>query len=236
MNHPLRRWAGRWTLAAALMVPVTLSMVLLGCDSIAYVGNAFHDDRVPPRFSLPAGNYLVLVDDPDFRLGDPSLSNAAAAWAGDSLRKNTGSKVSIVPVQKLVELAQKTGQEFASMPVDQVGSELGATHVIYVFIEKAGVSGDPGLYRPRALVRVNVLEVATGRRIFPAGQLSAEASSAGTAAQGEPVEVLLHYSTSDQNPVAETSMFMRQLAQQIGVEVAKVFYKHDPPKVPRYND
>ncbi len=236
MKNPIRLVACRWSLAALLAVLGTQGLAQTGCDSIAYVGNAFHDDRVPARYQLPAGTYVVLVDDPDHRLGDPTLATVAAAWAGDGIRKNVGGKVTVLPVQNIVELMQKTGQDFATMPVDQIGSELGATHVLYVFIEKAGVMGDPGLYRPRALVRVNVLEVATGKQLFPAGQFLPGASSAGTANQGEPVDVLLHYTASEQNPVAESTVFMRLLAQEIGVSVAKVFYKHQPPQVPKYND
>jgi hypothetical protein len=206
-----------------------------GCDSIAYVSNAFEDDRIPARYRLPEGTVAVLVDDPDYRLGDPSLANVAAAWAIDGIRKNV-SKVKVIPVTSVVQLSRKIGQDFSSMPVDQIGSELGATHVVYVFVESAGVTGDPGLYRPRAQVRVNVIEVATGKRVFPSGQFSPDASSQGTATQGEPVTVNMHYTTSEQNQVAEATIFMRQLAQEIGSSVAKVFYKHHPPQVPKYTD
>jgi len=234
MTHPRPIRSLRWTLLTASLLGGCLPL-MPGCDSIAYVSHAFEDDRIPARYQLPAGTVAVLVDDPDYRLGDPSLPNVSAAWAVDAISKNV-SKVKVIPVTKVVELSRKMGQNFASMPVDQIGSELGATHVVYVFVESAGVTGDPGLYRPRAMVRVNVIEVATGKRLFPAGSMSPDVSSQGTAVHGEPLAVSLPYSTSDQNQVAEAAVFMRQLAQEIGSSVAKVFYKHHPPQVPKYHD
>lgn len=210
---------------------------LAGCEPINYVLFAFEDDRIPARFELVKdASVVVLVDDPNHLLGDLSLPRLVSAYASDGLRQNL-KKTKVVAIDKVIDIEQKTGEDFANMPVDQIGSEVGAAQVIYVLIESAGISGDPGLYRPQAVVRVNVIDVATGKRLFPAADHAKPAGDTTySASHGEPVEIKLPYTTSDQSPIGETAVMMRKLSQEIGINVAKLFYRHHPDPVPGYMD
>lgn len=220
--------------SAGVLLVITL-MILAGCDAAAYVLNAFEDDRIPAQHQLAQTPVLILVDDPQYKLGDPSLASLAAAWAGDGIRKNV-SKTPVIAQQKLQDLAQSKGDGFASMPVDQVGAALGAGQVVYVSVESAGITGDIGLYRPQAVVRVNVIDVSTGKRVFPAGVTDATSASQGVPQRGQRVEVKLHYTSSEQSPLGETAVLMRTLAQEVGTAVGELFYKHHPKPVPTYEE
>jgi hypothetical protein len=223
------------------MLIMTLLLTCLcfeaGCKPVQFVLHAFQDDRIPARYKLPQGTVLVLVDDPNHLMGDPALPQTVAGWVGQDLEKNV-SKVKVVPLEKIAELARRMGSNFAQMPVDQVGSELGATQVVYVLVESVGMQGQPGLYHPDAKVRVNVIDVATGKRVFPqlAEQREPTAAAQNVSAQGEPVEAKLSYTTSDQSSVGVSAVLMRSLAQELGKNIAQLFYKHHPEKVPGYMD
>lgn len=226
----------RWHKLAPLCLLLMIALAFInGCEPVNYVLFAFEDDRISARYKLAEdASVVVLVDDPNHLLGDPSLPRLVAAWANESINKKI-KKTTAVSINKVIELEQKLGEDFANMPVDQVGSEVGATQVIYVLVESAGISGDPGLYRPQAVVRVNVIDVATGSRLFPlADHTNPEDSS--SAKRGEAVETKLPYTTSDQSPIGETAVLMQKLAQEIGVNVAQLFYRHHPAQVPGYMD
>lgn len=217
---------------------VLLAMTMLaGCEPVNYVLFAFEDDRIPAQYKLvEKASVVVLVDDPEHHLGSSALPSLVAAWATESLNKNL-KKTTAVAVADVVELSRKVGEDFKNMPVDQVGSEVGATQVIYVLVESAGITGDPGLYRPQAVVRVNVIDVATGSRLFPyTDQINPEATQKQSGQRGVAVEVKLPFTTSDQSPIGETAVLMQKLAEKIGVNVAQVFYKHHPDPVPGYSD
>lgn len=210
---------------------------LTGCKPLTYVMNAFVDDRIPAQFELAKDStVVVLVDDPNHLLGDPSLPRLVAGWATQTLNKELKKTKAIAP-EKVIELEQKTGSDFANLPVDKIGREVGATQVIYVQVESAGISGDPGLYRPKAVVRVNVIDAATGQRLFPmTDHNNPDSDSRSISQRGVPVTSQLPYTTSNENPVGETAVLMHKLAQEIGVNVAQVFYRHHPAKVPGYMD
>lgn len=225
------------TAARLCLILMAALSFLAGCEPVNYVLFAFEDDRIPARYELAKDtSVVVLVDDPNHLLGDLSLPRLVSAYVSDGLSKNL-KKINVVKIEKVIDLERKTGEDFASMPVDQIGSEVGATQAIYVLIESAGISGDPGLYRPQAVVRVNVIDVATGNRLFPASDFTnAQGDTMVSTSRGEPVEIKLPYTTSDQNPIGETAVLMRKLSEQIGINVAKLFYRHHPDPVPGYMD
>lgn len=223
-------------LAAATLLLACCAWGLTACQPVTFVLNAFEDDRIPARFTLDNGPVLVLVDDPQHHLGDPSLPDLVAAAAGQTIQANI-SKTSVVPVDKLAALRREKGSDFDAMAVTAVGQALGATQVVYVLVESGGITGDPGLYRPQATVRVNVLDVASGRRLFPAVDPdNPMAASQGPDKRGHAMNISLNYTQSEQSPIGETAVLMRALANEMGVQVAQLFFKHHPPRVPGYSD
>lgn len=220
------------------MAVLTLMMLVqAGCKPTQYILNGFVDDRISAKFTLTQGTVLVLVDDPNHLMGDPSLPSVIAGWANQGIEQNV-SKTKVIPVAKLAELMQKTGEKFAQLPVNQVGRDLGADQVVYVLVESVGMEGQPGVYHPSVQARVNVIDVITGQRIYPAGagQTSPTEASQRVASRGEIVQAKLSYSASDQGSLGVSTVLMRALSQELGKNIGKLFYRHHPERVPGYMD
>lgn len=213
-----------------------LLTTLSACEPVNFVLTAFDDDRIPAQYTLAQGPVLVLVDDPNHHLGDPSLPNLVAASAGQHIEANI-SKTTAISIDKLAALKREKGSAFDTMPVTSIGKALGATQVVYVLVESAGISGEPGLFRPQANVRVNVMDVATGKRVFPGvSSDNPMAATQGPDKLGFAMEIKLNYTQSEQSPIGETAVLMRALANEMGLQIAQLFFKHHPPRVPGYSD
>lgn len=212
---------------AAILLLTLMLAASTGCELMGVVAKSLEDRSKPPVFTLPVKPTLIIVEDPGGYLLDSQLPLAAAARASAEL---AAAQVvsSVVDPKAVVDLARERGPQFASMPVDRVGKAVGAEQVVHVHVQSSSVGSEPGVMRPAAVVLVRVIDVVGRSRIFPpSAARAAEPDRQGTVgAYALTVSLRLRVSATEPGRAMET--LRRALADRIGLEVARLFFKHEP--------
>jgi hypothetical protein len=104
------------------------------------------------------------------------------------------------------------------VPITDVGAAVNAEVVIYAMVDEFALSRDGQTFSPGATMRVKVIEVATGKRLWPEERA------------GHPVVVRLSPKQGTQ-PDSTAARFAAEdeLARQCGQELAWLFYDHEAP-------
>ena len=199
-------------------------MFMPGCSLLGVVASA--GERVPAQYKLPDVKTLVLVDDPADRLPDPQLRDVVAQYTGYHLNESGALSQPIIDPDQLRVLADLLGDRYASTPMDTLARELGAGQVIHIQIQTLLLRAPTGLLNPNATVLVSVVN-ADGERLFPQpGPLHDPAEP--TPGQRLAIESgPPRYGETDRTSQATLT---RELAQKIGLDVARLFYKHQAGK------
>lgn len=219
MIPPRRRIALACVLAASLLP-------IVGCEAVSMVAlMATGGDKVKPVFILPDRPTAIIVDDRQNRLGNPVLAGVVGSNVAYHLKKNGAITARIVPEKQVAALAAKLGEQYATTPIDQVGRLLGARQVIYLDIEQADLLAAPGAYRPTARVELKVIDAVSGTRLYPPPPPIDEP---GVPSRGRSVGVQMPYQTVGTPSRGANAMLARELAERIGLEVARLFYEYRP--------
>ncbi|MEM9253623.1 MAG: hypothetical protein AAGB29_14865 [Planctomycetota bacterium] len=229
MTRP-RRASRAWGWAASAAVGVLgIAAVAMqsGCEGVAAAAVLFRDTDVKAVYTLPDRSMAVLVDDPKNQLRDvngPGRVMANITYHLHQNRKRAGLSESteIFGVSDIRVLQREVGSEaFAEMPIDEIGRRLGADMVLYAEVLSAGARVAGGLYRPNAVVDVKLINSADGSRIWPnpGNDLSGPGPGYVVTVEEE------HEASAISNRSVEYEM-MRRLAEEIGKEIAQLFYKH----------
>lgn len=203
-----------------LVVLAAFLPAIAGCGGFTFLAQAIFPDKIRAVYPLEDRVTLVMVDDPELRLRDPIV----AGQIGDRMRQDlqkAGAVREFVSVQRLNELIAEAGNEYERISIDRVGRDLGAEQVIHVSIDSLSMGSDMGVMRPAATVTVKVIDVARGKRLFPAPK-PAEAP------RGVVLTVQTARRCTDQGSRSDESIAIRTLAQLIGRDVARLFYDHLP--------
>ncbi len=200
------------------LLPLSLLLLITGCEAFSYVASAVAPEKRKAVFTLADVPTLVLVDDPGTKLGNPALPGAIAARIGFEL-KQAKALTEVVDPQKLAAYRAKHGRQFARLPVDQVGRDLQAQQVLHVWITAAAMSRPaPALLQGRVEAQVKVIDV-VGGRLFPAPSPGIADAPGHGAAVGE------ERRTEEDDASADAALLARDLSEELGVEVAKLFYE-----------
>ncbi len=211
---------------AVVLLGLVVIGCLGGCEIWGFMASGFDTKTVSPRYDLADRPTLVLVDDPGGRLQLAEAPAVIASRIGFDLQQ-AGVVSHVVSQQAAVDLAGQLGDQFARTPVDAVGRALGAAQVIYVYVDDAALIREPGVLRPRAQVRVKVIDAQASRRLFPSGDDSAAGLDRGYLVAAElPARTQL-----DERRV-QLPATLRDLADRTGIEVARLFYKHRKEQIP----
>jgi len=229
MNH---RTAAAATARAGLFVAM-IALAIGGCEGLSAVSYAFQGgEPVKKLFQLPPKRTLVLVDtlegpDQTNALATPSYRNLIASDIGYYLEKEEALPPDlIIDLRELNQLAGQLGDDYDRTPIDQIGRRLGAEQVIHVLIEQSSVAVAGNLYRPAAAGQVKVIDVRQAKRIFPR-TMDLEAEGGGV--PGHRFSVEMDPINQDVVSTTLTDMLSRQLAQQIALDVSRLFYDWRKP-------
>jgi len=212
-------------------VVVVLAILLLvsvsGCEVIAFLTQGLVSSKIKAVYPLSDRVTLVLVDDPRGQLGDASLLNQVSTEIGFQLIQEQ-VLTEVVGLKGLYGLQSRLGEDYQRTPVDRIGRELGAQQVIHVFIESVTLGAQPGLYRPRAVVQVKVIDVEEAKRVFP---LASSVQGAASGQDHHTVKITMFYRNSEGQVVGGAGgakMAKRALVEPISRDVARLFYDHKP--------
>lgn len=206
-------------LLCVLMLLVTVAG-LAGCEALGLAADTIAPPKTKAIYNLQDRLTLVLVDDPNNHLGNDALTDQIAAMIEFELKQN--EVVSrFVPLRDLHALEHQRGKSFVMMPLQDVGRALNAEQVLHVHIEQVDVDSGPGLLQPEAFVRLKVLDVATGRRLFPSDTHAASGASAGYE-----LHIRMRQRIRPVENAGDRIVLFSRFADHIGRDIARVFYDH----------
>ncbi|MAE60497.1 MAG: hypothetical protein CMJ49_03970 [Planctomycetaceae bacterium] len=185
-----------------------------GCAPIGYVAQIFDGNKIPAMYELPDRATAVLIDDPTSALPDSSIQNLLGGRIGQELTEHEA--IADLTAPRLIDELRHNHGDFNEWPIDKIGMRAGADQVVYVLIERFNLSDEQRTYRPVYSMRVKVVDAASGRRLFPAG----DAGGYRVASELFFKQELSGGTDSTRRVVA------RRLAEHAAVDVAKLFYEH----------
>lgn len=213
----------RRTPAAPIVVALLLAAALTGCEAAGFLAAASRP-KVPAQHTLDPVDTLILVEDAELQLGDPSLANLMANAIADDLREQRALfGAAIVGQAELEALKADFGGRFERMAIDEIGQRLGAEQVVYVEVLAASVERAPGVLQPKGLAGVKVIDAVARERVFPAVE---GVDAAQGSVRGRVVAARLSIDladTEDRGLVAEVN---QSLALALAHEAGKLFYEH----------
>lgn len=214
------RWPWRRILAGVLV------SAMAGCNVAGLLSQAI-PKKVKAQYRLPENRTLVLVDDPDGTLHDPSLPRTIAVQIGDALIANRAIG-ELVPPDRIDALMVQLGEDWKRAGVDQIGATLDAEQVVYLHVSSASLYPQPGLLEPQAEAWVKVIDVVNRKRLFPSTGSSNGSQDYLLTPKGHRLTVkLLPRGAGEQNPKVDR-LRRRKLARRIARDAARLFYDHLP--------
>ncbi len=173
------------------------------------------------QYALMDRPTVVFVDDPRNALSDRNLRR----YIGDKIAQELMiNKIVTVTISSADAMAVASGDRHGKrMPIEAIGSAVGAEQVLYVEMMSFTLSPDNVTPQPMGVCRIKVIDAVNRTRLFP------QVNEDSQAAAAYPVQVAL--------PVLSTELYRsasgrrkmnEQLANHMADKVAKVFYKHVP--------
>jgi len=201
------------------------SIALSGGCAIGALGYAFVPPTIEPAYVLLDQSTVVLVDDVAGNLGDTQLPLDVAARASVNLTDNLAFKNGLViEPRHVVQLMQTMSrEEYLKLPVDEVGRRLGVAQVIHVHIDSAIMIPEAGLWKPTARAKVKVIDVATGKRLFPSDDVTDGAEAGDPRSRGIVITELQPRPATAIEADAVPAI-RKVLADRLGRDVARLFH------------
>lgn len=210
-----------------LVVCGAASLALPGCNIVAPAYAVVHG---PPHkdaeFVLADRPTLVFVDDRANVLSRRNLRRQIADRASEDLMTQEAVTKMIAPRDGLAVAQSETHGN--PMAIDELGRAVGAEQVIYVEMLAFSMSADGTSPVPMARCAVKVIDVTNRTKLFPEPGSPNEARVMDI--PGSPVSMELYKSTATIRQIED------MLAEVVGTEIGKLFYRHVPRELGRHLD
>jgi len=213
---PIRVALKRATRCAVLPALASLSAGLLaGCNVVAPVAYAIHGPgNVEPQVELDETQSVVIfIDDPSSKIAQRRLRYTMADVAS---RKLLEKKVVLDVIDSRTILSASSKERHGErLSISELGKGVGADLVIYAVVTNFSISAEEGTFLPVTSLRVKIIDVASGERVWPASE------------SGFLVDVRLPQRPNAAGQDRGRLAIETQLADQAGVAIAQLFYKHE---------
>jgi hypothetical protein len=202
-----------------VFIAICMCIIAPGCN---IVGPAAYIIEGPPsveaQHTLADVPTLVFIDDRSNVVNPVSLRRVIADKASEVLMVKKLLTTTISP-QDAMTVARQRERNSNILSIEDIGKTVGAQQVIYVEMLQFQDTPDGFTPRPMAACRVRLIDVENRKRLFPPPD-SQEASR------------LVQVMTREVDPSIYSTRSGRLqvfniLAEDIGEEVAKLFYKHE---------
>ncbi len=205
------------TIKATFLLAAFAALTFLpGCNILTPVAYAIHGpEKINPVFTLPENaTTVVFVDDPSSKIAQRRLRYAMAEIATNQLLEKRILVDMLEPRGILAAATKETNS--SRMSITELGKSVGADIVIYAVVTEFSLSPETGSYIPQATLRVKVIDVAKGKRVWPD-------SSFGHLAQ---IKIPQLPGLSPDNNAAQLAI-EQELAARAGLGLSQLFYKHE---------
>lgn len=216
--------------AAARQLALALPLLVIvlaqgGCEGPAAVMDAFQNgDPVPAQYILPDVRTVVVVDDPKNFMGNPGLVRQIGTTAVHFLRHEKALPTAeFVDPRDIAVLEARLDEKWTTLPIAEIGRRLGAEQIIYARIKQVTMHVAGNVYRPEAILEVKVLQAADGKRLWPNATALPDPEKP---APSHALTIKMKYETRDSRYFGDATPddLARKLAEQIGQELAQLFY------------
>jgi|GEM_PF-4809875 len=206
---------------AALLLGFTCLGLLNACEPIAIIADTLVGDVRKAQFKpAPKLRSLVLVDDPERLFDAPLYRNLISTYFVSNMKQKE-AVLNFVPLTDLQIYAESKGEDFAQIPMDQIGRDLGAEQVFYIRIRNLRVDYGPGVYRPMCLMDVRLINATDGQRIWPP---KSEGYIAAGPQPGFELFTSLNHKVDNVGMAGSSRAMTEALARQCGVDASRLFY------------
>lgn len=196
---------------------ITAALCLIpGCNVVTPIAYAVHGpEKVKPVFTLDEElKTVVFVDDPSSKITQRRMRYAIADRATNEL---LAKRVLVDMLDSRGVLTAASNERYGEqMSITELGQSVGADIVIYAVVTDFSLSPEAGAYIPRAELRVKIMDVAKGERIWPLSEM------------GHMVHVQIPQRPGTNPGSKADKLEMEQaLAQRAGQGLAQLFFKHE---------
>lgn len=204
-------------ISACFIACITAVLTIIpGCNVVTPIAYAIHGPgKVMPAFTLAEDlKTVIFVDDPSSRITQRRLRYSIADRATKEL---LAKRVLVDMIDPRGILTAASNERFGEqMSISELGKSVGADIVIYAVVTEFSMSPETGSYIPSTTLRVKVIDVASGERVWPSGET------------GLILNIQIPQKTgSYPGTTGEKLEIEQNLAQRTGLGLAQLFYKHE---------
>ena len=160
----------RCFISAGLLLALAFMLQgLAGCNIGSAVGYALHPEpTVAAQFKLNNVPTVIFIDDRRNRVNPTRLRRVIADEATTLLMEEgiISEQFMISPRDAMV-MARKQDRSGTIISLEKVGELVGAQQLIYIDVDQFALTHDGLTPAPRSISRVKVLDLVTGKRVFP---------------------------------------------------------------------
>ena len=214
---PLHRTSLRLILAA---LPAVLLLALVaGCNLVGPLSYlALGPGKIAAQHQLADVPTVVFLDDRSNVINPTTFRRVIAMKITEDLMVHAGLSDTISPVDAMA-LVGRQDRNSELMPIDEIGRAVGAQQIVYVEMYAFQRSPDGSTPRPYAAAQVRVIDVANRQRVFPASEMEIPAQTVTAMTREVDPSVFRNR--------AQALKLFEQLAEELGSNVAKLFYEHE---------
>jgi len=206
------------------MLGAILSIGLLflassGCNIVTPVAYAIHGpEKMLPIYTLDKdASTVIFVDDPSSKIALRRLRYTIADTATKVLLEQRVLTDMINPRGILAAAGKERHSERLS--IAELGKSVGADIVVYAVVTEFSLFPEAGSYTPTATMRLKVIDVASGERLWPENEF------------GHMFKVAIPQLPSTTGLGASDKIKTEsELAARAGLGLAQMFYKHEVPE------
>jgi len=217
MTHPTHRSVG--TMLGAILSIGLLFLASSGCNIVTPVAYAIHGpEKMLPIYTLDKdASTVIFVDDPSSKIALRRLRYTIADTATKVLLEQRVLTDMINPRGILAAAGKERHSERLS--IAELGKSVGADIVVYAVVTEFSLFPEAGSYTPTATMRLKVIDVASGERLWPENEF------------GHMFKVAIPQLPSTTGLGASDKIKTEsELAARAGLGLAQMFYKHEVPE------
>jgi len=206
------------SLKPALIIACILGAITLipGCNIITPIAFAIHGpEKIMPVYTLdPTLKAVVFVDDPSSRITQRRLRYTIAQRATKEL---LAKRILVDMLDPRGILTAASSERYGEQKsISELGKSIGADIVIYAVVTEFSMSPETGAYIPRAALRVKIIDVAQGKRLWPDDEMGHIAN----------IQIPQKPGLIPTTLGAKLDL-EQELADRTGLGLAQLFYKHE---------
>jgi len=207
------------TVLGVLLCTCSLFLASSGCNIVTPVAYAIHGpQKIIPLYTLEKDTSTVIfVDDPSSKIALRRLRYTIADTATKVLLEKRVLTDMIDPRGIMTAASKERHSERLS--ISELGQSVGADIVIYAVVTEFSLFPEAGSYTPTATMRLKVIDVASGDRLWPDNEF------------GHLFKVAIPQLPSTTGlGASEKIKTESELAARSGLGLAQMFYKHEAPE------